>query len=86
MKNITNHGKPTMRTPGSVGDIYTDINTGIQYQCVYSYHDSGGVTECRWKEIGKKTELKTEEKTKAQVPIQENQRVNYSKQYQKNRR
>lgn len=34
MSTINGKGIPTDRTPGAVGDIYTNSNTGDKYKCV----------------------------------------------------
>ena len=50
MSEIKNNGVPTMKTKGSVGDVYTDISTGAQYKCTGSY-GIGGQTEYEWKKL-----------------------------------
>ena len=38
---------------GKLGDIYTDLETGMRYECTYAYCDSNGNRDCDWKEIGR---------------------------------
>jgi len=35
--NLEGYGGPTKHTVGKVGQIYTDLNTGIEYKCVLIY-------------------------------------------------
>ena len=56
MANITGYGRPTIYTVGNKGDIYTDTNTGIQYECLGpdGFVDISGSEENNkydWKEI-----------------------------------
>lgn len=37
MSKIRQKGAPTRQTVGSIGDIYTDLDTGLKYKCVGSY-------------------------------------------------
>lgn len=36
-KSLEGHGAPTKKTVGSVGQTYTDLDTGIEYVCVEAY-------------------------------------------------
>lgn len=64
MAQLKDNGVPTRKTKGALGDIYTDINTGKKYKCVFSYRDDvNGDFDCQWREIievGKKPVKKNE--------------------------
>lgn len=52
MAMIKGNGKPTRKTKGAIGDIYTDRSTGRMYKCVFAYR--GAFEEefdCQWREI-----------------------------------
>lgn len=56
MANITGQGRPTRTLKANKGDIYTDANTGIKYECLGpdGFVDVEGVNEPEyydWKEI-----------------------------------
>ena len=44
MSTITGNGRPTDRTKGMVGDIYTDLLSGNKYNCVGIYEIVTDVT------------------------------------------
>ena len=47
------HGEPKRTTPGAVGDIYIDMNTGLEYRCTFAYHDPFFATlDCEWRPTG----------------------------------
>ena len=51
-KTLSGHGAPTKSTVGSIGDIYTDLDTGLKYECksIYSYTGHNSLTvEYVWK-------------------------------------
>lgn len=51
-KTLYGHGAPTKSTVGSIGDIYTDLDTGLKYECksIYSYTGHNSLTvEYVWK-------------------------------------
>ena len=51
-KTLSGHGAPTKNTVGSIGDIYTDLDTGLKYECksIYSYTGHNSLTvEYVWK-------------------------------------
>lgn len=55
MNKITGQGRPTIYTKGNKGDIYTDINTGIKYECLGpdGFVGTGDIEKNKydWKEI-----------------------------------
>jgi hypothetical protein len=56
MAKFEGKGAPTLKFEGQVGDIYTDTDTGIKYECVQSYTStdtiiSKGDREYEWKKI-----------------------------------
>lgn len=51
MATIANNGKPTIKTAGSVGDIYVNTNTGKRYRCDFAYKDAFGASEFTWREV-----------------------------------
>ena len=65
MANITGIGKPTRKTVGALGDIYTDNNTGDKYKCTFAYRSNNGEEfDCEWKLIEKATVGKRNVQTK----------------------
>ena len=51
-KTLSGPGAPTKSTVGSIGDIYTDLDTGLKYECksIYSYTGHNSLTvEYVWK-------------------------------------
>lgn len=65
MANITGMGKPTRKTVGALGDIYTDTNTGDKYKCTFAYRSNDGEEfDCEWKLIEKATVGKRNVQTK----------------------
>lgn len=34
MSKLTGYGAPTDETIGAIGDVYTNTNTGVEYECV----------------------------------------------------
>jgi hypothetical protein len=62
MAKFEGKGAPTLTFEGQVGDIYTDIDTGIQYKCVQAYTStdtiiSKGDREYEWKKVEVSVEL-----------------------------
>lgn len=82
MAKLTGKGVPTRKTAGALGDIYTDTNTGKQYECVFSYREnSEGMFDCQWREVQKfrketvakkpvKEPVKVEEPVKSDEPVE----------------
>lgn len=65
MANITGIGKPTRKTVGALGDIYTDNNTSDKYKCTFAYRSNNGEEfDCEWKLIEKATVGKRNVQTK----------------------
>lgn len=66
MAKLTGTGAPTRTTIGALGDIYTDTNTGIQYECTFAYRDDTDADfDCQWRELpntGKKPQPVKQEK------------------------
>lgn len=55
MSKIKLHGTPTKHTPGAIGDIYIDLDTGLEYRCTFAYRDPFfDAVECQWKLTGTK--------------------------------
>ena len=49
---LSGNGAPNKKTLGNIGDIYTDLDTGLKYKCVsvYSYTGHNSMTvEYVWK-------------------------------------
>jgi hypothetical protein len=40
MNYLKGKGAPGRKLQAAIGDIYTDINTGEQYKCIFSYKNS----------------------------------------------
>lgn len=92
--------KPNYKTPGRVGSIHVDVETGKRYICSSVYSNSNGVKEYTWKEtvdVVKETEEdELKPSPEPQTPIEEPEEVQvepegsnkprnyYSKQYNKN--
>lgn len=54
MTRLTGTGKPTRKTPGAIGDIYTDTETGKEYKCTFACDINNGMeNDFEWKEIKK---------------------------------
>lgn len=52
MAKLNGTGAPTRKTAGAMGDIYTDVSTGIQYECVFAYKDDMDAEfDCQWREL-----------------------------------
>lgn len=48
-------GAPSRTTPGAVGDIYIDMETGLEYRCTFAYRDPFSKNlDCEWTPTGKK--------------------------------
>ena len=79
MSKIRQKGVPTRNTVGSIGDIYTDLDTGLSYKCTGSYGlqtHIGLESKYEWKllpgeqkkvEPAKKPEPVKQQKTKVEV-------------------
>lgn len=57
--SMKRYGPPTKNTPGGVGQIYLDLETGLRYECVESYQElryKGARTFYNWEERGLDTQ------------------------------
>ena len=71
MKEIKQKGAPTNKTPGAVGDIYVDLETGVEYKCTFAYQGPFlDELECVWRPTGKTIAVKLEPKKPAEKPIE----------------
>lgn len=71
MANLKGNTVPGRTTQGSLGDIYTNENTGKGYKCVFSYKDSTKKTyDTAWVELEtkKNTGLKADVKKQGVKP------------------
>lgn len=78
MSKIRQKGAPTRQTVGSIGDIYTDTDTGLDYKCTGSYGlqtHIGLETKYEWSLIpGQKA--KADQPVKKQEPVKKKEPVN----------
>lgn len=51
MAEIRGKGVPTSKTVGSIGDIYSDSETGKKYTCTFAYKDSAGSVTYKWRKL-----------------------------------
>ena len=51
MAYLEGHGKPHKQIEAAIGDIYTDIDSGKKYKCVWSYAISGEKFDTQWTEM-----------------------------------
>lgn len=61
MAKLTGTAVPTRETKGALGDIYTDLRTGIRYRCTFAYCSSDD-EYYEWKNIGKEEKPSVETK------------------------
>lgn len=55
MAQLKGQGRPVARTKGSLGDTYTDLNTGDVYKCTYAGNSSSDDKyEYVWTKTGRK--------------------------------
>lgn len=77
MAKLKGNGAPTRKTIGGMGDIYTDVTTGKQYECIFAYRDNAdGKFDCQWKEIAETSTAPEVKEVQAENPsgeIQEKQ-------------
>lgn len=60
MNKLKLNGVPTKTTPGAVGDIYIDMETGLEYRCTFAYQDVFSKnSEYEWKPTGNKRRTPT---------------------------
>lgn len=53
MAKLKLYGAPTRTTPGAVGDIYIDMETGLEYRCTFAFRSPFfGSSDCEWKLTG----------------------------------
>lgn len=61
MAQLKGQGRPVARTKGSLGDTYTDLNTGDVYKCTYAGNlSSNDKYEYVWTKTGSKVETVSE--------------------------
>ena len=61
MAQLKGQGRPVARTKGSLGDTYTDLNTGDVYKCTYAGNSSSNDKyEYVWTKTGSKVETVSE--------------------------
>lgn len=71
MAKLKGNGVPTRKTTGALGDIYTDVTTGKQYKCVFSYRDAASEEyDTQWKNVGM-VEPEVEEEVKESDVVEE---------------
>lgn len=61
MAKLTGTTIPTRETKGALGDIYTDLRTGIRYKCTFAYCSTDN-EYYEWKNIGKEEKSSVEDK------------------------
>lgn len=71
MAKLTGSAVPTRETKGALGDIYTDLRTGIRYKCTFAY-SSRDDEYYEWKNIGRGEKSSVEDKV-----VKENEIVNH---------